>query len=224
MKAVFLHGRPFSIDYTPAGDVAAGDVVVINSRLFIAHADIAANALGALSAGDASYTIAKDTSTFAVGDPWYWDAGAKLATSTSGGNTFGGFCEGAAATGLATVAAVLLLAPATLTVRPGIANPITDPGNGGAIPVTGGNVQIVTAGAETRTLAAATAIGVGILIVMKTHVGNCVITVASTINSTGNNTITMSAAGQAIELVSIITGSTFEWAVRFNDGTALSTV
>lgn len=107
-----------------------------------------------------------------------------------------------------------------------LANKIADPGNAGAIPVNQGNghIDIVTAGSETRAIAAPVFEGQKLLLVSKTHVGNAVVTVASTINSTGNNTITISAAGQNILLVGVISGSTFRWMVVANDGTALSTV
>lgn len=106
-----------------------------------------------------------------------------------------------------------------------LANAIVDPGNTGAIPVNrSGYCNIVTGGAETRTIAAPTVEGQQLLLVSKTHVGNAVVTVASTINSTGNNTITISAAGQNILLAGVISGSTLRWMVVANDGTALSTV
>jgi hypothetical protein len=104
-------------------------------------------------------------------------------------------------------------------------NAIADPGNAGAIPVTTtGNVLLVTAGAETRTIAAATAVGIELLLIFKTKVGNCVITVASTINNTGNNTITFGTAGVSIRLISVVSGTTYRWAVVYNDATTLTTV
>lgn len=107
-----------------------------------------------------------------------------------------------------------------------LANKIADPGNAGAIPVNQGDgyVDIVTAGSETRTIAAPAFQGQQLLLVSKTHVGNAVVTVASTVNATGNNTITISAAGQNILLAGVINGSTLRWMVVANDGTALSTV
>lgn len=102
---------------------------------------------------------------------------------------------------------------------------IADPGASGAIPVTAsGRVAIVSAGAETRTLAAPTIIGQRLLIYMKTDGGDAVITSANAINATGNNTITMNDAGDAIELVAIENGSNKRWVVVFNSGCTLSTV
>lgn len=102
---------------------------------------------------------------------------------------------------------------------------IADPGASGAIAVTNsGHVEIVTAGAETRTIAAPSFIGQRLLISFKTKVGNATITVASTVNRTGNNTVALTAAGQAVELVASASGSSFVWNVAFNDSATLSTV
>lgn len=102
---------------------------------------------------------------------------------------------------------------------------IADPGNAGAIPVTGnGTVPLVTAGAETRTLAAPSFIGQLLQLSLDTYVGACVITVATLINHAGNNTITMGAAGENIVLVAKSVGGVAKWSVLSNDGAALSTV
>jgi len=102
---------------------------------------------------------------------------------------------------------------------------ITDPGNAGAIPVTAtGRVAIVTAGAETRTLAAPTIVGQRLLLYMKTDGGDAVITCATAVNQTGDNTITMNDAGDSLELVAIESGSNKRWRVAYNDGCTLSTV
>ncbi|MBK7782329.1 MAG: hypothetical protein IPJ58_16455 [Ardenticatenia bacterium] len=100
---------------------------------------------------------------------------------------------------------------------------IADPGNAGAIPVTAsGRVAIVSAGAETRTLAVPTIVGQRLLIYMKTDGGDAVITVAAAINATGNTIITLNDAGDAIELVAVENGSNKRWVVAFNSGAALS--
>ena len=100
---------------------------------------------------------------------------------------------------------------------------LTDPGNAGAIPVTkSGSVPIVTAGAETRTLAIPTAIGQTLSIIMKTDGGDCVVTVASAINQAGNTIITLGDAGDNIHLIGVHTGTALAWRVLSNDGAALS--
>lgn len=101
--------------------------------------------------------------------------------------------------------------------------PITDPGNGGAIPVTvSGVVPIVTGGAETRTLADPLAVGQEMIIGLKTYIGDCVITSASPVNQTGNTILTGGAVGAYIHLVAIEDEADIEWRIVANDGWALS--
>lgn len=108
------------------------------------------------------------------------------------------------------------------SVQPGA---ITDPGNAGAIAVTkSGYCPLVSAGAETRTLAAPSFIGQRILLYLKTDGGDCVVTVATGINQTGNNTITFNDAGDTVELVAKENGANKRWTLVVNDGAALSTV
>ena len=88
-----------------------------------------------------------------------------------------------------------------------------------------GHVDIVTVTAlgETRTLAAPASIGGLLLLSMKTDGGNCVITCATGVNQTGNDTITMDDAGDSILLVGIAVGTDKRWRVVCNDGCALAT-
>lgn len=103
-------------------------------------------------------------------------------------------------------------------------SPITDPGNAGAIPVTKtGYCPLVSAGAETRTLAAPSFIGQELLLYAKTAVGNIVVTCATTFNETGNTVATFSAAGQALRLVAVEDGANLRWRCAVADGAALST-
>lgn len=102
---------------------------------------------------------------------------------------------------------------------------VADPGNAGAIPVTrSGSVAIVTAGAETRTLAIPAAVGQTLSVYMQTDGGDCVITVASAINQAGNNTVTLNDVGDCVTLRGIYTGAAMAWRVLANDGASLSTV
>ena len=103
---------------------------------------------------------------------------------------------------------------------------VADPGNAGAIPVTEGwgVCSLVTAGAETRTLADPQRVGARISFGFKTDGGNCVITSASPVNQTGNNTLTFADAGDHLVLEAIEDGSDIEWRIVANDGVALSTV
>lgn len=105
-------------------------------------------------------------------------------------------------------------------------NAIVDPGDGNAIPVTrSGYVPLVTGGGgETRTLADASAPGLTLDLYFKTDGSDCVITSASPINQTGNNTMTFADVGDHLRLTSIEDGADLEWRVVANDGVALSTV
>ena len=103
--------------------------------------------------------------------------------------------------------------------------PIADPGNGNAISVAlSGVVPIVTVGVETRTIADPAVVGQEMIIGFKTDGGNCVITTASPVNQTGNNTLTGEDVGDYIHLVAIEDGADIEWRIVANDGWALSTV
>jgi hypothetical protein len=105
------------------------------------------------------------------------------------------------------------------------ANNIADPGDAAAIPVTqSGTVAIVTGGAETRTLAAPSYVGQELLLYMKTDLGDCVIAIATGINQTGNNRITLNDAGDTVLLRAIESGANLRWRVVANDGATLATV
>jgi len=102
---------------------------------------------------------------------------------------------------------------------------ITDPGNAGAIPVTeSGTCAMTSGGAETRTIAAPAFMGQQISLIDDVHVGNIVVTVATTVNQTGNNTLTFGAAADACTLTAMQVAGALVWRVSFNDGVALSTL
>ena len=99
---------------------------------------------------------------------------------------------------------------------------IADPGNAGAISVTAsGHVDIVTAAAETRTIAAPSFTGQELLVSMKTDGGNDVITVATSIDQSAHTTITLNDAGDSVLLIAKINGANKRWSVVFNDGCTL---
>jgi len=96
-----------SIDYTPAADVAAGDVVVQGELVGVAKLDIKANTLGALAVSGV-FDFAKSTSggsAIAAGAVVYWDDTNNVATTSTGGgaNKLIGKCVKAAADADATV-------------------------------------------------------------------------------------------------------------------------
>jgi hypothetical protein len=106
-------------------------------------------------------------------------------------------------------------------VRPDVL--LTDPGNAGAIAVTrSGCVPLVTAGAETRTLARPTFIGQMITLYGQTIPGNCAVTVTGGINVAGNTVTTITLANQSIQLIGVSNGVTLAWRVAENNGTTLS--
>jgi len=219
-----------AIDYTPGADVAAGDVVVIGSNVAIAKTPIASGNLGALAVGGI-YDGAKITGAVNLGDAIYWDAtgdpvggtaGSGAYTTTAAGNVYAGRAVKAAASGDATVRFELRQ---TDSLNAGLANAIADPGDAGAIAVTrSGTCPLVTAGAETRSLAIPTFAGQEISLGFKTDGGDCVVTVASGVNQAGNNTLTFADAGDHILLAAIANGAALAWRVVANDGVALSTV
>jgi len=93
------------IDYTPAEDVSAGDVIVQGELVGVAARDIKANTLGALAvAGVFDFAKATGSGTaINAGARVYWDNTAKVATITALNNTLIGKCVKAATTADTTV-------------------------------------------------------------------------------------------------------------------------
>lgn len=86
-------------------------------------------------------------------------------------------------------------------------------------------IPVITAGAETRTLAAPTKAGRFVIFSMATDGGDCVITVTGGYDEAGGTTLTFANVGEAIGLVSVRTltssgTNTYRWRVLFNDGVA----
>ena len=86
--------RGESIDYTPAADVAAGDVVVQNDLVGIAKLDIKAGELGAL-ATCGEFTLPKTAGAgegIAAGKKVYWNELDKVVTvdENAGANKYAG--------------------------------------------------------------------------------------------------------------------------------------
>lgn len=74
-----------AVDYTPAADVKAGDVVIQNDLTGIAKLDIKAGKLGALAVTGV-FDVPKATgagSAIAVGAKVWWDAAVKQATAVA---------------------------------------------------------------------------------------------------------------------------------------------
>lgn len=94
---------------------------------------------------------------------------------------------------------------------------IPDPGDAGAINPISGSCAIVSAGAETRSLAIPTRLNEELTIFFQTDGGDVTITVDTSIDLAGEDTITLSAAGESITLRSAWNGSAFCWRVAWND-------
>ncbi len=103
-QAIFRHDGG-SIDYTPAADVAAGDVIVQGELVGVAKLDIKANTLGALAVAGV-FDFAKATgggTAITAGANVYWDDTNNVVTTTATGNKLIGKCVKAAADADATV-------------------------------------------------------------------------------------------------------------------------
>lgn len=100
-EAIFRHGNPKMIDYTPAaGNVTAGQVVLIGNTTGltcgIAHLDIANGVLGALAGGGGIYDVVA-TNNYAAGTKVWWDDSGNKVTTTSTNNALFGFTVESAA-------------------------------------------------------------------------------------------------------------------------------
>lgn len=107
--------------------------------------------------------------------------------------------------------------------NPAIPGKITDPGNGGAIPVTkSGVVSMTSTGADTRTMAIPTFDGQTMVLTHDVDGGSVAVTVASAFNEAGNTITTFTDAKESIGFVAVRLAGVLRWQVSFNDGTALS--
>jgi predicted RecA/RadA family phage recombinase len=97
-------GSP-SIDYTPSGAVAAGDIVVVGEIVGVAPRAIAASALGALDV-EGEFDFPKSTgsaSALTLGAKVYWDASGAVVTTTASSHKVAGHVSKAAAAADSTV-------------------------------------------------------------------------------------------------------------------------
>lgn len=230
-QAAFVsQGR--AVDYLPVADAPAGTVIVQGNLVGIPANDLVAGRMGALAI-EGLFNVCKVAGAISAGAAVYWaaagnpvggSAGTGAATTTAGGNSFMGYAVRDADVN-DTLVQLTLVKPVSVTVHEDLSYLIADPGNAGAIPVTNsGSVQLVTAGAETRTLAVPQRVGQLLALSMKTDGGDAVVTVAAAVNQAGNNTLTFNDAGDCLVLVGIESGSNKRWRVLSNDGVTLSTV
>ncbi len=159
------------------------------------------------------------------GQKVYWDNGNSRFTTASAGNTLAGVAAEAVANPTST--GFVYLNPFLVGTNQ-LENTIADPGTGVAIPVVASGVCPITigsAGAETNTLAAPAYIGLTLVLTADVvGTGTRVITCATLVNQTGNNTLTFAQAADTIVLVSTQIAGALRWRVLANDGVALSTV
>jgi len=229
MQAIYRQAG-VAIDYTPSSAVDAGEVVVQNNMVGIAKAAITADALGALYT-EGIFDVVHDAVVKNAGAAAYWDAdgnpvdgtaGTGCFTATSSGNTFAGWFVDAATDSAAT-AKIKLFGSPSVTVQHygGLNNLIADPGDGEAIPVTAsGRVELVTEGAETRTLAAPTFGGQELQLGMKTDGGNCVVTVTG---CDDGDTVTFANTGEVVYLQAVAKAAAYVWRVIGDPDTIVST-
>ena len=228
-------GKGGVVDYTPAGDIAAGevDIILVGDGMFrFATNPILTSALGSVkvAGGPPMVRIVKITGTLAVGDTVYWDddadpvggtAGLGAVTTVAIGNTHVGRVI-KAVTSAATQTVDVQLTLGTITGAT-LANRIADPGTGNAIPVTeSGSVAIAMAATgETNTLAAPTIAGQLLSIYCVSEVAGAdtrIITCSTLLNIANNTLITLEAVGETVLLVAIEEGAgTFRWRVVFQD-------
>ncbi len=99
------------IQVTAPADIVGGDVVVVGTRIGVACADIAEDAIGSV-AMEGVFSLPKATGAIAQGAAVYWDAdgtpvggtsGAGAATTTSTDNVEAGYAFAAAGESAATV-------------------------------------------------------------------------------------------------------------------------
>ncbi len=106
---------------------------------------------------------------------------------------------------------------------------VADPGASGAISVgLSGVCELVSAAAETRTLAAPSYLGQWFILSFKTDGGTITLTCATGMNVTANNTITFDTAGEMVMLMAIRSGADLRWRALSNlpeaDTATLTTV
>jgi predicted RecA/RadA family phage recombinase len=220
------------LDYTAGSAMSGGDVVQADCGLAgVLVNDVAAGAIGSATVKGIFKVAAKELAMTAGqkigwdedGDPYGGTAGDGAATNVQADWDFElGVCvEDMASTGGQVKVKLNAEALGTTTLE----NSIPDPGDAGAIPVVeSGSVSLVSAGGETRTLAAPTYAGQQLSLGFKTDLGDVVVTASAGVNQTGNNTLTFADAGDHLQLTGIELGAALVWRIVANDGVALSTV
>lgn len=200
------------INYTTVGAVVSGAVVAIGRWLGIVVNDIAALGTGPLRIRGVC-TVTKDgTYAWTQGQDIYYDAANTRFTSANTGVHAG---IAAAAAGASATSGDLHLNEGWDT---GVYGAIVDPGDAGAIPIVGnGYVPLVSAAAETRTLAAPTFAGQQILLAFKTDGGDITLTVATGYSESGRTSYVFQNAGEFLLLTAVYDGANLRWRATGGD-------
>lgn len=227
-----LSGMASTLRFIANATIAVGDIVYVSGvydttnympKVELADADAIGTATGpmfvAMTAATAGNTV--------IVAPWYVFSGIDTSTGadgsgfvylsgTAGGKTYaptafpvpiGIVLRTHASTGVA------LVCPGWMTnFGSAIPRKIADPGNAGAIPTrTSGTVALVTAAAETRTLAAPKFLGQEIMLFLDTDGGDCVVTVSAAFNASNNTVLTFDDAKDYALLKAGSAGGTLRW-------------
>lgn len=102
--------------------------------------------------------------------------------------------------------------------------PLLDPGNAGElgdsiVGISPAYIELVTTGAETRTLQDPTVGGQILILTMKTDGGNCTVTTATKNTNAGATTIVFGDVGDTAVLVSIYNGTDgYRWSLVATEG------
>ena len=102
---------------------------------------------------------------------------------------------------------------------------INDPGDGNTITpnIDGGTCSIVTAGAETRTLAQPTKAGITVTLAIDVYVGAATVTVTGGYNQGGDTSVVLGTAADWVQFTSIKVGTSYYWRVVQQEGTTART-
>lgn len=227
-----ISAQAFVSEFVANATIAVGDIVYLSGvydttnyvpKVELADADAIGTAIGpmfvAVSAATAGnkvlvapwYVVSGiDTSTGADGSGIVYlsgTAGAKAYAPTAFPVPVGIVLRTHASTG------VVMLCPTWMTTfGSAVPRKIADPGASGAIPTRfSGTCPLVTAGAETRTLAAPKFLGQEICLVLDTDGGDCVVTVAAAFNASNNTILTFDDAKDIAVLKAITVGGTLRW-------------
>lgn len=203
--------------WTRMKDINNDDVITVGMRVIVSEGTVAADTDWVLT-NNSPIVVGTDALVFAQLTA-SGVSSVDLAATTSGkGASLVGIQDAASLITATTVEAALLELVKYVPVA------LADPGTGVAIPVTrSASVAIVTAAAETNTLAIPSFKGQRLFLYVDTYaVGDRVVTCAQAINQAGNTIMTFGASRDSIMLEAITVGSALRWQVTANDGVALS--